>query len=258
LAALNVQKYEEMVYRSADNCSRRRKIMGTSSSQTGATCCGQGQTSLDGRITQDQIGAVYDGLAPIYDIWGKLTESRARARAIELADIKDRQTVLEVAVGTGLAFYEIVKRNPHGKNMGIDLSKGMLQKAKKRLERVPSANYELSIGTAMKLSAGDGSVDTLLNNYMFDLIPFKDMDTILMEFKRVLKKGGRLVLINMTEGERFGSGLYDFIYNISPKSMGGCRGVKLTGKLQQNGFKVEIREYIQQMIFPSEVIVAYK
>jgi ubiquinone/menaquinone biosynthesis C-methylase UbiE len=142
--------------------------------------------------------------------------------------------------------------------MGIDLSKGMLQKAKKRLQRVPSANYELSIGTAMKLSAGDGSVDTLLNNYMFDLIPFKDMDTILMEFKRVLKKGGRLVLINMTEGERFGSGLYDFIYNISPKSMGGCRGVKLTGKLQQDGFKVETREYIQQMLFPSEVIVAYK
>jgi ubiquinone/menaquinone biosynthesis C-methylase UbiE len=218
----------------------------------------QGKNALDGRVPQDQIGEVYDGLAPIYDIWGKLTESRARTRAVELAEITDGQNILEVAVGTGLAFCEIVKRNPHGVNTGVDLSQGMLEKAKKRLRRIPAANYKLTIGTAFNLSAGDESIDTLLNNYMFDLIPFKDMDKILVEFKRVLKKGGRLVLINMTKGEHFGSGLYDFIYNISPKALGGCRGVKLTEKLQQNGFKVEIREYMQQMLFPSEVILAYK
>jgi hypothetical protein len=62
----------------------------------------------------------------------------------------------------------------------------------------------------------------------------------------------------MTEGERLGSKIYDFIYNISPKTMGGCRGVKLTERLQQHGFKVELREYFQQMLFPSEVILAYK
>ncbi len=59
----------------------------------------------DARISQNQIGAVYDKIAPIYNIWGKLTESRARNRAIELAEIKDGQIFLEVAVGTGLAFY---------------------------------------------------------------------------------------------------------------------------------------------------------
>ncbi|MDZ4164905.1 MAG: hypothetical protein U1C55_07245, partial [Smithellaceae bacterium] len=79
-----------------------------------------------------------------------------------------------------------------------------------------------------------------------------------MEFKRVLKKGGRLILVNMTEGESFGSKLYDFVYNISPKTMGGCRGVKLTERLRQHGFRVEVREYYQQMLFPSEVMLAYK
>ena len=54
-----------------------------------------------------------------------MTESRARNRAIELAEINDGQTILEVAVGTGLAFYEIVKRNPNGTNTGVDLSLGM-------------------------------------------------------------------------------------------------------------------------------------
>lgn len=224
----------------------------------GITCCHQDKKALDARVSQNKIGSVYDKIAPIYDIWGKLTESHARNRAIELAEIKDGQTILEIAVGTGLAFYEIVKRNPNGTNIGIDLSQGMLEKAKKRVGWLTDANYTLEIGTAFDLNVENESIDTLLNNYMFDLIPFADMDAILSEFKRVLKESGKLILVNMTEGEKFGSKLYNSVYNISPKTMGGCRGVKLTDKLQQNGFKVESRTYYQQMLFPSEVILAYK
>lgn len=213
---------------------------------------------LDARVSQNEIGHVYDNLSGIYDIWGKMTESRARRRAIELAEIRDGQSVLEVAVGTGLAFIEIVQKNPNGHNVGIDLSAGMLSKAGKRLGKLSGANYELDIGTAFDLKAENESVDLLLNNYMFDLIPYEDMDKVLMEFKRVLKTGGRLILVNMTEGEKIGSKLYDFIYNLSPRTMGGCRGVSLSEKLKSHGFSIEVREYHQQMLFPSEVILAYK
>jgi ubiquinone/menaquinone biosynthesis C-methylase UbiE len=230
--------------------------MGISSSCCGVTYFKQNNNRPDARVSQDHIGSMYDNIAPIYDLWGKLAESRARNRAIELAEIKDGQNILEVAVGTGLAFYEIVKRNPTGKNTGIDLSQGMLERAERRVGRISRAHYSLGVGTAFDLSIEDESIDILMNNYMFDLIPFKDMDKILMEFKRVLKKDGRLILVNMTEGERFGSKLYDFIYTISPKIIGGCRGVTLTEKLQRHGFKVEVREYFQQMLFPSEVILA--
>ena len=232
--------------------------MGLSFSCCGITCCHKDRKALDARVSQNNIGAVYDKIAPIYDIWGKLTESRARNRAIELAEIKNGQNILEVAVGTGLAFYEIVKRNPNGTNLGIDLSPGMLGKAKKRLSKLSEVNYSLNEGTAFNLNVEDESMDTLVNNYMFDLIPFEDMNKILVEFKRVLKKNGKLILVNMTEGERFGSKLYDFVYNISPKTMGGCRGVRLTESLQQQGFKIKVREYYQQMLFPSEVILAFK
>lgn len=227
------------------------------------SCCGiarrrRGQNVLDARIGQENIGAVYDRIAPIYDIWGMLTESKARNRALDLAEIEDGQSVLEVAVGTGLAFSEIVKRNPTGTNTGIDLSKGMLARAKKRMRKLPAANYTLIAGSAFHLDIEDESIDLLVNNYMFDLIPFDDMPKILAEFKRVLKKDGKLILINMTEGERFGSQLYDVIYTMSPKTMGGCRGVKLADRLKQHGFEVETREYYQQMLFPSEVIAARK
>jgi ubiquinone/menaquinone biosynthesis C-methylase UbiE len=238
--------------------SRKEKTMGISLSCCGITCCKQGKNEPDARIAQNHIGALYDKIAPIYDVWGYLTESHARNRAIELAGIKDGQSILEVAVGTGLAFYEIVKRNPKGMNTGIDLSAGMLAKARKRVSRISGANYSLSTGTAFNIGVENESINILVNNYMFDLIPFEDMDKILMEFKRVLKKDGRLILVNMTEGERFGSKLYNLVYQISPKTMGGCRGVKLTDRLHQHGFKVEVREYFQQMLFPSEVILAYK
>jgi len=134
----------------------------------------------------------------------------------------------------------------------------MLEKATKRLSKLSNSNYSLDVGTAFDLSIEDESIDILVNNYMFDLILFEDMDKILLEFNRVLKKGGKLILVNMTEGERLGSKIYDIIYNISPKTMGGCRGVKLSERLQNRGFKVEVREYCQQMLFPSEVILAYK
>jgi demethylmenaquinone methyltransferase / 2-methoxy-6-polyprenyl-1,4-benzoquinol methylase len=232
--------------------------MSISFSCCGIICCRKGQEVLNARIKQENIGSVYDKIAPIYDFWGMLTESKARNRAIELAEIRDGQSILEVAAGTGLAFYEIIKRNPNGINTGIDISRKMLAKAKNRVSKLFKANYSLNVGSAFNLDIEDESIDILVNNYMFDLIPFEDMSKILEEFKRVLKKDGKLILVNMTEGERFGSRLYDLLYNISPKTMGGCRGVKLTDRLKNHDFKVEIREYYQQMLFPSEVILARK
>ena len=77
-----------------------------------------------------------------------------------------------------------------------------------------------------------------------------------ISIKRVLKKGGKLILVNMTEGESFGSGIYRLIYRLAPKAFGGCRGVELSAKLAQRGFEVASREYYQQLGFPSEVILA--
>ena len=97
-------------------------------------CCrGTAEVTLDALVPQSEISAVYDRIAPLYDLWGTMTESRARARAIELAGIRNGMTVLEVAVGTGLAFREIVRSNPDGRNIGIDLSAGMLERAKQRI-----------------------------------------------------------------------------------------------------------------------------
>lgn len=228
----------------------------------GITCCTdaapRSRDRIDARVSQGDIGAVYDKLSRVYDIWGNLTESRARKRAIELAEIRNGQNILEVATGTGLAFREIVRKNPEGTNTGIDLSDGMLAKARKRLSGLSGARYTLSKGSAFDLAVSTESVDLLMNSYLFDLIAYDDMDRVLSEFKRVLKDGGRLVLVNMTEGESAWTKVYELIYRLFPSAIGGCRGVRLEERLKAQGFTVSLREYHQQLLFPSEVIVAYR
>ena len=221
----------------------------------GGCCVGQ-KPKVDAKVTQAEIPGVYDSLSRFYDIWSNMAESKARTRAIELADVSDGQDVMEVAVGTGLAFIEIVKKNPNGINIGVDISQGMLQKAQKRLGGLTNARYELKIGNAFNLEEENEQFDLIMNSYMFDLISYAEMDAVIKEFKRVLKPGGKLVLVNMTEGEKFGSRIYSLIYRISPKAFGGCRGVMLAEKLQEHGFDVKLREYHQQLLFPSEVILS--
>jgi ubiquinone/menaquinone biosynthesis C-methylase UbiE len=211
----------------------------------------------DAALKQNEISELYDGLAKIYDLWGKLAESRARNRAVELAKISNGVKIIEVAVGTGLAFKDIVQRNPDGENYGIDISEGMLNKAKSKMKN-SSAKYILEEGSAFNIKSKDGYYDILFNNYMFDLMPGSEMGKIVNEFKRVLKKNGKLILVNMTEGETFFAKIYEVIYKVSPRLIGGCRGVQLSDLITKNGFRIESREYIQQLLFPSEVIVASK
>lgn len=209
-------------------------------------------------VTQEEVGAVYDAVAWFYNVWGRLTESKARNRILELAHIQNGESILELAVGTGVAFESIVKLNPDGRNIGIDLSAGMLEKAKKRMAKLPASHYELREASALALPFDDQSFDLVLNNYMFDLLPPEAMDKVLEEIHRVLKKQGRLVFASMTFGEKFGSGIYERIYRISPRLMGGCRGVQMSAKVINHGFQLISREYIQQMLFPSEVILAHR
>ena len=147
-------------------------------------------------MSQEEVKDVYNSAAKIYDVWGLLTEGRARKRALQLAQIENGESVLEAAVGTALMFKEIVKRNPDGINIGIDISNGMLEKARRRMTPLENAHYELRVGDAFDLPFPGNTFDLLVNNYMFDLIPFSEMGRILSEFRRVLKEKGRLVLVN--------------------------------------------------------------
>jgi len=215
-------------------------------------------TILPARLAKSQVPQVYQAVAPLYNLWGGLTERHARQRCLDLAQIQDGEHILEVAVGTGLLFEQILMRNPNGQNEGLDLTPEMLAKAELRASRTGLTHYRLRQGDAYHLDFEDDSFDLLVNNYMFDLLPESDFQAVLKEFQRVLKPGGRLVLANMTKPERWVHGFWEVIYRLNPAWMGGCRGVLLLDEMHAVGFQRTQREYLSQLGFPSEIVVGYK
>ncbi len=208
------------------------------------------------RLNKAEVVSVYSQTAPVYDLWGMLTETRARTRALALANIQNGETVLEVAVGTGLTFRELLRANPQGQTTGIDLTPAMLEKAKHKAQKVGHDHYQLAVGDAYHLDFPDHHFDLLMNNYMFDLLPEADFSLVLAEFRRVLKPGGRVVLVNMTKGTRFYEHFWETLYHLNPRWLGGCRGVLLTEALRAARFRNLQREVMSQLGFPSEILVA--
>jgi ubiquinone/menaquinone biosynthesis C-methylase UbiE len=69
----------------------------------------------------------------------------------------------------------------------VDLTAAMVRRAEQKAQRTGVRNNHLSIGDAYDLPFADATFDTLINNYMFDLMPERDFEDVLKEFYRVLR-----------------------------------------------------------------------
>jgi ubiquinone/menaquinone biosynthesis C-methylase UbiE len=216
------------------------------------------QKILEARYTHSEIIQKYNRIASIYDLFGILAESKARQRALEMAAIQNGEKVLEVALGTGLNFVEILKRNPHGWVDGIDVSKKMIERARKKILKTGQSNYALHLGDGRHLPFEDRTFDVLMAQYLLDILPVKDFIPLLLEFKRVLKDKGRLIVTHMTKAEKWVNQVYEEIYKLKPPLLAGCRGVMARPFLEETGFKVLGRQFVSQFGFPSEVIKGIK
>jgi ubiquinone/menaquinone biosynthesis C-methylase UbiE len=213
---------------------------------------------LEARYTHQEIIKKYNWIAPIYDLFGILMESKARQRALDIASIQNGEKVLEVALGTGLNFVEILKRNPNGWVDGIDVSMKMVDKARKRISKTGQKNYSLNLCDCRHLPFEDETFDVIMNQYLLDILPVEDFIPILLEFKRVLKDEGRVVLVNTTKGERWVNQIYEGIYKLKPPLLAGSRGVMTQPFLEKIGFREFYREFISQLGFPSEIVRGVK
>ncbi len=200
----------------------------------------------------------YRSAAPIYDLWARLTESKAAKIAFELTAISAGEAVLEVAVGTGLFFARIVAANPTGRNEGVELSPAMLSRAVVRLDAMGSDNYRLQSGDARQLPFPEATFDLLVNNYMLDLLPEDDFGPVLAGFARVLKPNGRLVLSTMAPGPRWYHRAWGRLADSFPALLTGCRPISIGSHLSAAGFAMQEHTFVSQNTFPSEVTLARK
>lgn len=129
-------------------------------------------------------------------------ESAFRQRIIDLARLKPGESVLDVGCGTGtLAIAARRRVGCDGKVFGIDASPEMIARAGKKARK---AGFEIdfrneSIGA---LTFPDGQFDTVLSTVMLHHLPRKARETALREIRRILKPGGRVLIVDFAGTER--------------------------------------------------------
>ncbi|MGB8358962.1 MAG: methyltransferase domain-containing protein [Bacteroidales bacterium] len=200
----------------------------------------------------------YRNVIWFYDFWSRLTESKALRTVMELVELKNGQNALEIGCGTGAVFEQIIIKNPDGYNLGVDISPDMLKKAKRRLQKVDSKNYELREGNILNLNFSENSFDVLISNFIIDLMPEETFDNIAKEFYKVLKQNGLCVISTFSFGTKRVHKFWYWIAKNIPGILTGCRPVTFKGHLEKAGFVILEDYQISQNTFPSEVIKAKK
>lgn len=215
---------------------------------------------IEAPVKIDKIRKTYNWISRIYFIATPF-EKKARMRGTELAQIEPDDKVLEVAVGLGHSFLEILRRIDRDNTAyGVDLSPAMLEKTRKLVMKNGYTNFRLTEGDARHLPFSDETFDTIYNSYMLDLIPLTDIPVVLKEFYRVLKKDGRLVLVNLSQGSKsslFWGKIFQALYKLNPYLWGGCRPVFMQLPVEQAGFR-NVKREIPRNFVPSEIVTGLK
>ncbi len=143
------------------------------------------------------VETAYARWAPIYDaVCGPVMVQGRRAAAQAARDVGGH--ILEVGVGTGLSFDDYDESTTV---TGIDLSEPMLQKARAKLAtgRYPFVKQVLQMD-AHEMAFADATFDCVVAQFVITLVA--NPERVLSECHRVVKPGGRIILVNHLYSER--------------------------------------------------------
>src|SRR3954466_2901999 len=152
-----------------------------------------------GTLEEGQVRAMFDRIAGLYDVMNSVMTAglhhRWRERAADLAALQPGDRALDVATGTGDLAFELARRvGPDGEIVGSDFSEGMLEHARRKAAGV--ANVSLEHGNAQALPYADDAFAAATVG--FGARNFSDLPLGLREMARVVRPGGRVVVLEIT------------------------------------------------------------
>ena len=144
---------------------------------------------------------MFDRIAGLYDRMNSVMTAglhhQWRRRAADLAELAPGDRALDVATGTGDLALELCGRvAPEGEVVGVDFSEKMLELA--RVKAGPRVRFES--GNALALEYPDGAFDAATVG--FGARNFSDLERGLAEMARVVRPGGRVVVLEITTPRR--------------------------------------------------------
>lgn len=123
---------------------------------------------------------------------------KSAARLVELSPLKGHEDVLDVAAGTGKVSLAAAKRLKTGRVIAVDLSEGMLDRARAKARDEGVTNVQFKHEDVDAADLGEASYDVVFCS--FGVFFFSDMHTLVKKLSRALKPGGFLAVTSFADG----------------------------------------------------------
>ena len=147
--------------------------------------------------TLDHAAGVYDLLAPLMTLG---QEGRYRRRAIRLLGLQGSERVLDIGCGTGVLTRLLAQQlgdKVSSLVVGVDAAPKMIGVARRKAAHVPNIRFD--VGVAETLEYADASFDCAVSTFFYHHVDAELKRRSLAELRRVLKPGGRLVIVDVDE-----------------------------------------------------------
>jgi demethylmenaquinone methyltransferase/2-methoxy-6-polyprenyl-1,4-benzoquinol methylase len=160
-----------------------------------------------------------------------------------------------------------------GKAQGLDISPGMLQVTRRRLEKARLMDrVELYCGDAASLPYNDSTFSAIFMSFTLELFDPPEISIVLNEVKRVLIPGGRLGVVSMSTDNRhsFMLRLYEWTHQKWPKYVDcrpthqkwpkyvDCRPIPVQESVKDAGYQIKSKEKSMMFGLPIEIVLALK
>jgi ubiquinone/menaquinone biosynthesis C-methylase UbiE len=207
-----------------------------------------------------QTKAYYNKISRFYDALADRSEAPVRRAGLQLLKAGPGESILEIGFGTGHALVALSNSvGSKGRVFGLDLSDQMLRLAKKNLDEAGLlANARLRCGDATRLPYGADTMDGVFMSFTLELFDTPEIPKVLNECRRVLKPGGRIVVVGMSkegEHEPFVP-IFEWAHKHFPNFI-DCRPIYVRQVLEAAGFKVQ-KSLKKHMWIPVEVILGVR
>ena len=206
--------------------------------------------------TREQTRAFYNKISGVYDLLADRSEAPVRRAGLELLKAGTGEKILEIGFGTGHCLVSLAKAvGPNGCVFGLDLADKMLKMAKVNLsEAGMSERVRLRCGDAVEMPYTDACMDAVFMSFTLELFDTPEIPRVLHECKRILRVGGRIVVVGMSkQGKREPLiGVFEWAHKHLPNFV-DCRPIFVREALEQAGFRIT-KALKKHMWIPVEVV----
>ncbi|HEX4142812.1 MAG TPA: class I SAM-dependent methyltransferase [Pirellulales bacterium] len=210
--------------------------------------------------TKDVTRQYYNKIAKVYDLLSEEAEKPMREAGLEKLAPQAGEKILEVGCGTGHCLIDIARAvGPQGKVLGIDISDNMVGLAQDLAQRERLAErIAIQRGDAEQLPYEAGSLDGIFFSFTLELFDTPELPRVLAQCRRVLRPGGRIVVVAVSREGEHGAmlNLYEWTHKHFPNLM-DCRPIYVRRALEAAGFTIKSAD-VRSMWVPVEIVLAYK